>query len=235
MVEFKVKEHTYKDVNRRYTSVTTVIKKYKAPFDEKRISESYSLKHPEKTAAEWRDVWKKNRDEAAEYGTKIHAEEEAKIKAKETYKQASVQIDDDTIRSLDEIRGLPNGVYPELLVWSNVHTIAGQIDKVTIKNNVVAIDDYKTFKKVDLKSFFNGKTREWKMMKEPLHGIQDCNFNHAALQICTYALILEELGYRIGKLRMIHITREGERIPYSVPYSKYKPFVNFMLLHYKKH
>lgn len=236
MVEFKIKEHKYREegTDRFYTSVTTVLKKYKAPFDSVGISEKYSIKHPEKTAEEWREEWKRVSTEACEYGTKAHLEEEMKLKDRKDCRTASVEVDTNTLRSVDSLTGLEDGVYPELLVWSNRYNIAGLIDKVEIKNGVVSIDDYKTFKKVDLKSFYNFKTKSYKMMEEPLHGLHDCNFNHAAIQIATYALILEELGYKVGKLTMTHITRDGDRIPYNIPYTKYKMFVSFMLLHFKK-
>ena len=236
MVEFKIKEHKYREegTDRYYTSVTTVLKKYKAPFDSIAISEKYTLKHPEKTAEEWREEWKKVSKEASDYGTKVHAEEEEKLKGRKDCRTSSNQINENTIMSINSLIGLEDGVYPELMVWSNRYNIAGLIDKVEIKNGVVSIDDYKTFKKVDLKSFYNFKTKSYKMMLEPLHGLQDCNFNHAAIQIATYALLLEELGYKIGSLTMTHITRDGDRIPYNIPYTKYKMFVSFMLLHFKK-
>lgn len=236
MVEFKIKEHSYKEkgTDKLYTSVTTVLKKYKAPFDSEAVSEKYSLKHPEKTPKQWREEWAKVSKEASDYGTKVHAKEEEKLKSKADCRVASNQIDSNTIMSISSLKGLEDGVYPELLVWSNKYNIAGLVDKVTIKDGVVEIEDYKTFKKVTLKSFYNPKIKSYKMMLEPLHGLQDCNYNHAAIQIATYALLLEELGYKIGKLSMIHITRDGDRIPYNIPYTKYKMFVSFMLLHFKK-
>ncbi len=233
MIDFNIKEHKYTKGESVYTSVTTVIKKYKQPFDSMAISEKYAIKHPEKTAQEWRDEWARISKETAEYGTRVHAELEAATKLDPRCQVAAHQ-DGEFIRSLDMLTDLPDGLYPELLVWSDKYMIAGQVDLAEIRNGVVDLIDYKTYKKVDLKSFYNPKTKEWTCMLEPLHGLHDCNYNHAGLQMSTYAMILEELGYKIGKLSIVHIDRNGNKTPYSVPYSQFKMFVSFMLLHHQK-
>ena len=233
MVDFNIKEHKYTQGEKEYTSVTTLIKKYKQPFDAVPISEKYAMKHPEKTAEEWRAEWKKISKESAEYGTKVHAELEEKTK-EDPRCQIAAHADGEFIRSLDMLTELEDGLYPELLVWSDKYGIAGQVDLVELKDGVAHLTDYKTYKKVDLKSFYNPKTKEWTCMQEPLHGLHDCNYNHAGLQMSTYALILEELGYKIGTLSIVHIDRNGNHTPYSVPYSQFKMFVHFMLLDYNK-
>lgn len=106
---------------------------------------------------------------------------------------------------------------------------------VEIKKNVVDITDYKTYKKVDIKSFYNPKIKKWSMMLEPLQGVQDCNYNHTGLQLAMYGLMLEDLGYKIGKLKLLHIDRNGNKMPYSVPFSQFKMFSTFMLLDYQRH
>ena len=234
MIEFKVDKHTYTEEDKPYTSVTTVIKQYKKPFDAVPISEKYALKHPEKTAAEWRAEWKAIGKEASEHGTKVHAELEAETRKDPRCQPAAVQVDTNTIRSLKSLKDLPDGLYPEMLIWSEKWKIAGQVDLVEIKKGVVDIVDYKNFKRMDLKSFYNPKTKQWSTMLEPLHGLQDCNYNHAGLQMSTYGQMLEDWGYKIGKLSIVHIDRNGNKMPYSVPYSQFKMFVNFMLLHYSK-
>lgn len=234
MVEFKVKEHTYTNIEKKtkYTSVTTVIKQYKIPFDSIKISEAYAKKHPEKTSEGWRAAWAVTSLESTDWGTKIHAVEEDAVRADPSFQEAAVAVDDDTIRSLASLQSLADGFYPELLVWNNKYNIAGQIDKVQLKNNVISITDYKTYKKVDLKSFYNPRQGGFKMMLEPLQMLQDCNFNHTAMQVCTYAFMLEELGYEIGELTLLHLTRDGQRIPYSIDYKQFRMHVLFMLTHY---
>ena len=230
MIEFNIDEHKYSKGNKRYISVTTLIKKFKTPFDAVKISEGYALKHPEKTAKQWQAEWKKIGEVTAAYGTKVHKEQEELTRIDPNCKVAAVAIDGNTIGSLETLRNLEDGIYPELMIWSDKYNLAGQADVVTIKKGVVDIADYKTYKKVDLKSFYNPKTKKYTCMLEPLNGLHDCNYNHAGLQMSTYALILEELGYKIGRLSMIHIDRNGNKVPYSIPYSQFKMFVNFMLL-----
>lgn len=233
MIKFTVKDHKYTGKSGNiYTSVTTVIKEYKS-FDKIKVANAYARKHPEKDAAGWIAAWEYIGKEAADYGTKVHKEEEDKLRATPSFKHGSYQIDDDTIRSLESLTELPNGDYPELLIWSNKYMIAGQVDKVTITDGSVDITDYKTYKKgVELKSFYNPKKGGWQMMKSPLHSLQDCNYNHAGIQLGLYALMLEELGYKINTLTMVHIDRDGIKTPYNVPYTKFKMFVNFMLLNF---
>jgi len=234
MIKFDPKEHKYTNKKEtEYTSVTTVIKRYKQPFDAVKISERYAIKHPEKTAEEWRAEWKKIGDEAGEHGTKVHAELENTVKNDPRCRTATHE-DGEFIRSLDMITDLEDGLYPELLVWSDKYKIAGLVDLAEIKNGVVDLIDYKTYKKVDLKSFYNPRTKQWTCMLEPLHGLHDCNYNHAGLQMSLYALLLEELGYKIGKLSIIHIDRNGNKTPYSVPYSQFKMFVKFMVFDFMK-
>jgi len=235
MIKFTVDDHKYTNKEGSiYTSVTTVIKEYKS-FDKVAVAKKYAVKHPEKSAAGWIKEWERIGQEAAEYGTKVHKEEEDKLRANPMFQEGSYQVDVNTIRSLDSISKLPNGEYPELLIWSNKYMIAGQVDKVTITDGTVDITDYKTYKKgVDLKSFYNPRKGGWQMMKSPLHSLQDCNYNHAGIQLGLYALMLEELGYTIGTLTMVHIDREGVKVPYNVPYTKFKMFVNFMLLNFMK-
>jgi len=237
MIQFDKKEHKYferRPGEAEYISVTTLIKKYKEPFDAKRISKKYAIKHPEKTAAEWRKEWKKIGNDTAHYGTMVHAELEIETKNDPKCKIGSHHINEDTIRSLDMLTDLEDGLYPEMLIWSEKWKMAGQADLVEIKKGVVDITDYKTYKKVKLKSFYNPKTKQWSMMLPPLNGVQDCNYNHTGLQLAMYGLMLEDLGYKIGKLKLLHIDRNGNKMPYSVPYSQFKMFSTFMLLDYQK-
>ena len=235
MIQFNKKEHKYferREGEAEYISVTTLIKKYKAPFNAKEISEKYTVKHPEKTAAQWRAAWKKIGKETSEYGTKVHAELEAEVQKLPNCKRSGTWINADTLRSLGHLQDLEDGIYPELLIWSEKWKIAGQADFVEIKKGVVDITDYKTYKKVDLKSFYNPKIKQWTCMLPPLHGVQDCNYNHTGLQLAMYGLMLEDLGYTIGKLKLMHIDRNGNKMPYSVPYSQFKMFAHFILLDY---
>lgn len=234
MINFKVDNHKYTDVEGNYyTSVTTIIKEFKS-FDKQAVAKKYALKHPEKSAQQWIETWEAIGKESAEYGTMIHKQEEDRVRAEPGFRDGSFQVDGNTIRSLETLLDLEDGTYPELLIWSNKWKVAGQVDKVKITDKVVDITDYKTYKKVDLKSFYNPKLGGWTMMKDPLHGLQDCNYNHAGLQLSMYAMMLEDLGYTIGTLTMVHIDRDGNKIPYNVPYTKFKMFVNFMMFKYMK-
>jgi len=114
------------------------------------------------------------------------------------------------------LRDLPDGYHPELILWNNDYKLAGQADRVFTETidgiRYASIDDFKTSKVIKKtnghwaynketgKKFFKGS-----YMLEPLGHLQDCNLNHYRLQICTYAWLLEQEGYRIRYLAFTHL------------------------------
>ena len=226
MIDFKIKEHTYGAG--RYTSVTTLLSKYKS-FDIKKVSEAYAKKHPEKSAAQWRATWKKIGKEAGDWGTKVHKKKEDATKLAKDCRVASVNVDGNTIRSLKSLVNLEDGVYPELIIWSDLYRAAGQVDLVRVRGKEVELLDYKTYKRVELRSFYNPRTKERTMMKEPLHGVEDCTLNHAGLQMAIYGKMLEDIGYKVTKMVMMHIDRNGKETPYRLKYSTYDFFAGLIL------
>lgn len=239
-VTFDEASHTYTNMhNRKYTSATTLISKYKQPFEAQKIATAYAKKHGG-TAEYWIKEWAKKGADACAKGTKFHKKKEdtmlssAGIVSDTGYTPVN-NINAFTEPNIDYTK-LPNGVYPEMLLWNHYFEIAGLADIVTIEDGYFDIDDYKTNKKIEQISYFHPKTG-YKRMKYPISHLMDCNFQHYELQISIYAFILEEMGLKPRKLMFHHhppgdtpdsVQEEG--IKYELTYRKAE--VLAMLIHY---
>lgn len=186
------------------------------------------------------DEWDNENRKSCERGTKIHADLE------NSFYQKKKDID----ISKFEIGGkfecckdhseldIENGVYPEYLI-SRVSEdgklrIAGQIDLLVKKGNKIIIADWKTNKKIETKSFFNNKTKTSVKMKFPLNNLDDVNYWHYALQLSTYAWMVQKLNpeFEIEDLVLVHFDHNDNMTVYHLPYLKTE--VIKMLNHFKK-
>lgn len=186
------------------------------------------------------DEWDNENRKSCERGTKIHADLENSFYSKK----------DDISLSKFEIGGkfecrknyseldIENGVYPEYLI-SRVSDdgklrIAGQIDLLVKKGNKIIIADWKTNKKIETKSFFNNRTKTSVKMKFPLNNLDDVNYWHYALQLSTYAWMIQKLNpeFEIEDLVLVHFDNSDNMTVYHLPYLKTE--VIKMLNHFKK-
>ena len=81
---------------------------------------------------------------------------------------------------------------------------------------------------------FDSKSKKSVMMKFPLNNIQDCNYYHYALQLSTYAWMIQQIDplYEIEDLVLVHFDHDDNMTVYHMPYLKDE--VIKMLLFYKK-
>ena len=186
------------------------------------------------------DAWDEENRKSCERGTKIHADLENSF-----YKKGkNIDISKYQIGGTFECRkdynklDLENGIYPEYLI-SRVSPdgklrIAGQIDLLVKKGNKIIIGDWKTNKKIETKSFFNNKTKTSTKMKFPLNNLDDCNYYHYALQLSTYAWMIQKLNpeFEIEDLVLVHFDHDDNMTVYHLPYLKDE--VVKMLAFYKK-
>ena len=108
---------------------------------------------------------------------------------------------------------------------------------------MVDVIDYKTNKEIKKNGFVNWEGKSQKMTG-PLSHLDDCNFNHYALQLSTYMYIILKHNpqYKAGKQMLHHVIFEKEAedefgypitkkdssgnpivktvVPYEVPYLK---------------
>ena len=186
------------------------------------------------------DEWDKTNKESCERGTKIHADLENsmyKMGANVTLKKFGVGgkfVCDKGRTALD----LENGVYPEYLISrtspDNMLRIAGQIDLLVKKGKEIWILDWKTNKEIKQKAGFNTQTRSEVKMLYPLNTIPDANYWHYALQLSTYAWMIQMIDpeYVIKDLILVHFDHNDNQTIYHLPYLKKE--VESMLRFYKK-
>ena len=186
------------------------------------------------------DAWDEENRKSCERGTRIHADLENSF-----YKKGKdIDISKYQIGGKFECRkdynalDLENGIYPEYLI-SRVSPdgklrIAGQIDLLVKKGNKFIIGDWKTNKKIETKSFYNKSTKSSVKMKFPLNNLDDVNYYHYALQLSTYAWMIQQLdsAYEIEDLVLVHFDHEDNMTVYHMPYLKDE--VIKMLTFYKK-
>ena len=129
---------------------------------------------------------------------------------------------------IDLMKYTDNAIFPELLIYNHKYKLAGQVELVEKIDKDIWISDYKTCKKISNEAF-RGET-----MHAPLDVISNTNYNHYLMQMSTYGWMLEQLGYKVRELRLIHAHREtGEHIEdYIVPYRP--DLVELMLNDYVK-
>ena len=158
------------------------------------------------------DEWDNENRKSCDRGTKIHADlENSFYTTKKNINLSKFEIGGKFVCDKDRTSlDLENGVYPEYLI-SRVSPdgklrIAGQIDLLVKKGNKITIADWKTNKKIDMKSFFNQKNKTSVKMKFPLNKLDDCNYWHYTLQLSTYAWMIQQLNpeFEIEDLVLVH-------------------------------
>ena len=186
------------------------------------------------------DEWDSENRQSCDRGTKIHADLENSFYSKKN----DISLSKFEIGGKFECRkdyselDIENGVYPEYLI-SRVSEdgklrIAGQIDLLVKKGNKIIIADWKTNKKIETKSFYNTKTKTSVKMKFPLNNLDDVNYWHYALQLSTYAWMVQKLNpeFEIEDLVLVHFDHSDNMTVYHLPYLKTE--VVKMLNHFKK-
>ena len=159
--------------------------------------------------------WELQSDEACMKGTLEHKKRELESESSNYYETNSEKYETPKIHDQKDILAVQdfgtNRIYTELLVYNDHYQVAGQVDWVRKKGKSIWIKDYKTNKEITKKSFMNKK------MKAPLSNLPDANWHHYAMQLSTYGWMLEECGYVVKGLELVH-TKENEII--EMPYLK---------------
>lgn len=192
------------------------------------------------------DKWQHENKASCDRGTRIHAElEKMYIDKKETdlkkfglggkfQVNTNESLDNNNIKLLD----IEKGIFPEFLIYTvskdGIVKVAGQIDLLIKDGNDIIIYDYKTNKKIDETSYFDFNTKKNQMMKYPLNNLMDCNKMHYAMQLSTYAWMLQKINpeFKIKYLGIIHYDHNNNVTEYEIPYLKED--VERMLKDYKK-
>jgi hypothetical protein len=236
MIIFTEKDHSYKSTNQDdpidWVSVTTLISHFKKPFDAQKVAEKVSKSKKSKwyklKPKEIRKIWDSESKRATDLGTFYHNQREDDLCSLASIERYGVTvpifkpipIKDGT--KLAPSQKLDPGVYPEHMVYLRSKGICGQSDLVEVVNNKVNIIDYKTNKEIKKESYVNWEGISDKM-NTPISNLDDCNFNHYALQLSIYMYIILKHNPKLrpGKIFLHHISfeKEGEN-KWGYPISK---------------
>ena len=183
--------------------------------------------------------WARKRDESCVRGTAIHRARELELLDGGTTVFQHLGLGGKfTPDTTNLLKAGEKGIYPEILL-SRISDdgklrLAGQADLVIIDGFDVYVLDFKTNKKIDLKSYYDRKTKRQSMLKYPMNNIQDSNFWIYSLQLSTYAWMIQKIDprFNIKMLTLIHYDHEGGCQTYECEYLKND--VERMLGFYKK-
>ncbi len=218
-ITFKEEGHTYESNDQdqiNWISVTSVISKFKEPFDQKAIAKKSSKNKRSKwygmTESEILNAWEGESQRAIKLGNWYHNQREADILELDTIEREGIEVP--IIRPLNEEDGIKlapeqklyDGLYPEHLVYLKSAKICGQADVVEIINNTINITDYKTNKEIKEKGFTNWEGIS-KKLYNPVSHLDDCHLNHYSLQLSIYAYIIKKHNpkLKVGKLTVQHV------------------------------
>ena len=223
---FNAKNHSYKSVeedNITWYSVTTVVSSLKKPFNAKATAEKVS----KNAKSKWhgidpkiiQDIWNNESKRAIDLGTWYHNQRENDLCS-----LASIEREGTTVPIFTPLplkngikeapsQKLESGVYPEHMVYLKSVGVCGQSDLVEVVNGRVNIIDYKTNKEIKTESFKNWEGISEKML-DPVSHLDDCNFNHYALQLSIYMYIIIKHNPKLlpGNIYIHHITFETDGV-----------------------
>ena len=234
-IVFNAADHSYKSIDAEgidWVSVTSLLSNFKKPFDAEKIAASVTKKSrskwfgipPEKIL----ELWKAEADRATTLGTFYHNQREADLCSLSSIELEGIPIpiykpiEEGALKKAPEQK-LTDGIYPEHMVYLKSAGICGQSDLVEVVNSKVNIIDYKTNKEIKTESFKNWEGISDKM-QHPVSHLDDCNFNHYALQLSIYMYIIlkHNRKLRAGKIYIHHVIFEVEGTDeYGYPITMY--------------
>lgn len=116
-----------------------------------------------------------------------------------------------TYRNIDKVELVETVPTQCLEVDSPSHTFLCT-DKMIVTHN--------TNKKLDLKGFYDSRTKKTTKMKFPLNTLDECNYSHYNLQLSTYAYMLTQKHpeFIIEDLVLVHFDYNDNMTVYHLPY-----------------
>jgi hypothetical protein len=224
-IVFNASDHSYKSIDGAegidWISVTTIISSLKKGFDAKAVAAKVSKNKRSKwygvDPKDIESIWKNEADRATTLGTYYHNQREGDLCSLASIEREGVIIpiiapsgETDGIRYAPSQK-LDAGIYPEHMVYLKSAGICGQSDLVEVVNGKVNIIDYKTNKEIKTEAFTNWEGVSEKML-DPVSHLDDCNFNHYALQLSIYMYVILKHNPKLkpGRIFIHHITFEQE-------------------------
>jgi len=204
----------------QFRSPTGILADFKEKFETERIARTYVIKHElditwEELVAEWDEKARV----ASEEGTLLHGYAESMFNewGMEQPTAPKALYVNDLYKDLMDRHILAK---TELLVYSKILRLSGQVD-LLMRNedrSEYYLYDYKFIKKpLERKSFYNPRTRKYKMMSGPFRHLYDCNYSHYSIQMEIYRYLMGSVGKKTVKKALIVVTPDKYEIVDGMP------------------
>jgi len=208
----------------KFKSPTGILAGFKEHFDSVGISERYVEKHGlEISAEELRAEWAEKARVASDRGSKLHAYCESIY---DGWDFGEVPQEPQARQAEEALETISNMGWKlaktELLVYNTKLRLAGQMD-ILLKKKVkgktrFGIFDYKFLKEpIQKKSFYNPRTKKYKMMSGPFKHLMDCNFYHYSIQMELYRVLMGALKDKVTNKVLIVVTEDGYELVEGYP------------------
>ncbi len=213
-VSFDEPSHTYYYKNRTMTSVTTAVSNCFPRFDRGGNISIELAKKKGITVKELKAQWKAK----AELGTEVHSWCEYFVNGcattPEVYSSEALKYAEIVPEFVKGVFDLSNVLYAEFPVYNGKFSVAGTCDLLVYDpiEDCIDIYDWKTNDTI-----YSPGVKFGKYGFDRLCGVPDTNYWHYALQLSVYKYILTQYGFKVGKLRLLHITPESQQV-IDLPY-----------------
>jgi len=204
----------------QFRSPTGILADFKEKFETERIARTYVIKHElditwEELVAEWDEKARV----ASEEGTLLHGYAESMFNkwGMEQPEAPKALYVNELYKELLDKHVLAK---TELLVYSEKLRLSGQVD-LLMRNedrSEYYLYDYKFIKKpLEKKSFYNPRTRKYKMMSGPFRFLYDCNYSHYSIQMEIYRYLMGSVGKKTVRKALIVVTPDKYEIVDGMP------------------
>lgn len=210
-VSFRTEGHLYLDsAGNRFTSVTTLLKDYKPPFD----SEYWAAKKAAERGVPKEMVLQEWADKALRsttHGTGIHKGVEDWFNG--TYDWQLALLPERFVRFLATVELQADYWANEYLLALPHARLAGTADFIVFNpaTKEFWIYDWKTNEQIKTDN-------KYQKMRHPLDHLPDCHLFHYTMQLSIYAYMLEKQGWKCRGLFLVHL-RDDVRI-FPIEYRK---------------
>jgi hypothetical protein len=223
MVYLEPVEHVYlhKETGEKFKSVTTVLSMLEPHFPAEEVALRISLQSDEVRKPEYKgmsqqqilDEWVRINKEANEYGTEIHEILERYLLANKIYIPKS-DYERKIITLFQEVDDMRGTIYPETVLFSAKHKLAGTADIIEDCGDYFNVRDFKTNKKINYISDYG----HW--LNAPVSHLTDCQYSIYSLQMSIYAYLYQmETRKKVGKMNLFYLNPETEKFEVIyVPY-----------------
>ena len=227
-IEFHPGPHEYRFNGESLPSVTRLIHRWFPEFDAEVVAKKKAEREGGSYEALVRE-WARKRDEAATFGSKIHAMAEKMILENSHAAAddlAHTEREQSFLSAVKEaLKRIQLGydfVETEKILFSPALKVAGTVDLLLRSRSTgeYVIADWKTNREIKYSAFRQEKGFG------PCEGIENCNFNHYSLQVSAYGELLLREGYvpDVQSVRgvLLHLSEKSGRV--SCQYIKTRCF-----------